>query len=256
MRMPTLHEFLQARQGENTDWSFTVPASLHGAFGGAFGGVVASCTLVAARAAAPGRTPNALDIRFLRGLPAGDAVCASRVLHAGRSLSNVAVDLKDGTGRLCARSTISLVDPDVLEPFEQMQATSRGWDDYETAPQFPVVAPIVSVIDPRLVGRAGADVATACRIPWDDLGHSAEAACMAGDMAVGAPLGGTAPRGVGTPNPDISLRFCGEATTQVVIGIGRWERSANGVAMVSVEVWSGDALVAVGVSTALLLPAR
>ena len=257
--MPTLHEFLQARQARsiegNTDWSFTVPASLHGAFGGAFGGVVASCTLVAARAAAPGRTPNALDIRFLRGLPAGDAVCTSTVLHAGRSLSNVAVDLKDATGRLCARSTISLVDPTVLDQFEQMQATPRGWDDYDTAPQFPAVAPIVSVIDPRLVGRAGADVATACRIPWDD-GHSAEAACMAGDMAVGAPLGGTAPRGVGTPNPDISLRFCGEVTTPVVVGIGRWERSSNGVAMVGVEVWSGDELVAIGVSTALLLPAR
>jgi acyl-coenzyme A thioesterase PaaI-like protein len=254
--MPTLHEFLQARQGENTDWSFTVPASLHGAFGGAFGGVVASCTLVAARAAAPGRTPNALDIRFLRGLPAGDAVASANVLHAGRSLTNVAVDLSDASGRLCARSTISLVDPDVLEPFEHSGAMPRGWDRHADSPPFPEVAPIVRVLDPRLAGRAEANVATSCRIPWDDPGHSAEACCMAGDMAVGAPLGGTAPRGVGTPNPDISLRFCGEVTSPVIVGVGRWERSANGVAMVSVEVWSDDALVAVGVSTALLLPAR
>jgi acyl-coenzyme A thioesterase PaaI-like protein len=252
--MPTLHEFLQARQEENRDWSFTVPASLHGAFGGAFGGVVASCTLVAARSAAPGRTPNALDIRFVRGLPAGDAVATATVLHAGRSLSNVAVDLSDATGRLCARSTISLVDPAVLEPFEQSSAMPRGWDDYDGASSFPAVAPIVSVIDPRFVGRAEANIATAIRIPWDDPGHTAEVCCVAGDMAVGAPLGGTAPRGVGTPNPDISLRFCGEVTSPIVVGVGRWERSANGVAMVSVEVWSGNALVAVGVSTALLLP--
>jgi acyl-coenzyme A thioesterase PaaI-like protein len=253
--MPTLHEFLHARQQENSGWSFTVPASLHGAFGGAFGGVVASCTLVAARATAPGRTPNALDIRFLRGLPAGDAVASATVLHAGRSLTNVAVDLSDASGRACARATISLVDPAVLHPFEQAQAMPRGWDGYEDATSFPAVAPIVSVIDPRFVGRAEANIATAIRIPWDDPGHSAEACCMAGDMAVGAPLGGTAPRGVGTPNPDISLRFCGEVTTPVAVGVGRWERSANGVAMVGVEVWSGDALVAIGVSTALLLPA-
>jgi acyl-coenzyme A thioesterase PaaI-like protein len=252
--MPTLHEFLQARQLDNNDWAFTVPAELHGAFGGAFGGVVASCTLVAARAAAPDRTPNALDIRFLRGLSAGDAVTTTTVLRAGRSLTNVAVDLRDPSGRLCARSTISLVDAAVLHPFEETQATPRGWDDYEGASSFPAVAPIVSVIGPRFVGRSGADIATAIRVPWDDAGHSAEAACMAGDMAVGAPLGGTAPRGVGTPNPDISLRFCGEVATPVVTGIGRWERSANGVAMVSVEVWSDDALVAIGVSTALLLP--
>ncbi len=252
--MPTLHEFLGAEQQENRDWSFTVPASLHGAFGGAFGGVVASCTLVVARAAAPGRTPNALDIRFLRGLPAGDAIASATVLHSGRSLTNVAVDLSHAKGRLCARSTISLVDPDVLDPFEQAQTMPRGWDDYETASSFPAVAPIVSVIDPRLVGRAEANIATAMRIPWDDPGHSAEACCMAGDMAVGAPLGGTAPSGVGTPNPDISLRFCGEVTSPIVVGVGRWERSANGVAMVSVEVWSAETLVGVGVSTALLLP--
>jgi acyl-coenzyme A thioesterase PaaI-like protein len=252
--MPTLHEFLSAGQQENSDWRFVVPRELHGAFGGAFGGVVASCTLVAARSAAPGRTPNALDIRFLRGLPAGEAFTTTTVLHSGRSLSNIAVDLTDATGRLCARSTISLVDADVLEPFEQTLAMSRGWDDYDTASSFPAVAPIVSVIDPRFVGRAEANIATAIRIPWDDPGHSAEACCMAGDMAVGAPLGGTAPRGVGTPNPDISLRFCGEVTTPIAVGVGRWERSANGVAVVSVEVWSGDALVAIGVSTALLLP--
>jgi acyl-coenzyme A thioesterase PaaI-like protein len=252
--MPTLHEFLGAEHQENNDWRFTVPTELHGAFGGAFGGVVASCTLVAARAAAPGRTPNALDIRFLRGLPAGEAFASATVLHAGRSLTNVAVDLNDASGRLCARSTISLVDAGVLHPFEEAQATPRGWDDYEQASSFPAVAPIVSVIGPRFVGRSGADIATAIRVPWDDDGHSAEAACMAGDMAVGAPLGGTAPRGVGTPNPDISLRFCGEVTTPILVGIGRWERSANGVAMVSVEVWSGEGLVAIGVSTALLLP--
>ena len=142
----------------------------------------------------------------------------------------------------------------MLHAHEHSNATPGTWMSYHDASSFPAVAPIVSVIDPRFVGQGNDGFATAVRVPWDDDGHSAEAACMAGDMAVGAPLGNGAPRGVGTPNPDISLRFCGEVTTPVIVGLGRWERSANGVAMVSVEVWSGDALVAIGISTALLLP--
>jgi acyl-coenzyme A thioesterase PaaI-like protein len=254
--MPTLKEFLRAQQQENQSWRFHIPTELHGAFGGAFGGVVASCCLVAARSVAPDRTPNALDVRFLRGLVAGDAIVSAHVLHAGRSLANVSVDLSDESGRLCARATISLVDPGVLHRFESSTGAHADWIAYEEATSFPPVAPIVSVLDPRFVGRGDGSFATAVKVPWDDGGHSAEAACMAGDMSVGAPLGNGAPRGVGTPNPDISLRFCGDVTTPEVVGVGRWRGSGGGIAMVDVEVWSGDALVAIGISTALLLPPK
>jgi acyl-coenzyme A thioesterase PaaI-like protein len=254
--VPTLHEFLRADQGENNDWRFHIPTELHGAFGGAFGGVVASATLVAARSAASGRTPNAIDCRFLRGLKAGDATAAVTVLHSGRSLTNVVVDLSGEDGRLCARSAISLVDSDVLDGFERTNAEPGAWTAHDDATPFPAVAPIVTVIDPRMVGHDESAYATSVRIPWDDAGHDAEAACMAGDMAVGAPLGAGAPRGVGTPNPDISLRFCGSTTTSEVVGVSRWESSASGVAAVSIEAWSGTSLIAIGISTALLLPAR
>ncbi len=254
--MPSLHGFLRAEQEENADWRFHIPTELHGAFGGAFGGVVASCTLVAARSAAPGRTPNALDIRFVRSLVAGDAFARTTVLHSGRSLTNVSVDLTDGAGKLCARSTISLVDPAVLDPYDSSTVGPGPWMTHDEATPFPEVAPIVSVIDPRMVGHDDRGFATAVRIPWDDDGYSAEAACMAGDMAVGPPLGSGAPKGVGTPNPDIALRFCGHVTSPALVGVGRWLRSSNGVAAVGIEVWSDDALIAIGISTALLLPAK
>lgn len=254
--MPTLHAFLGAEQLDEGRWRFSPGSDVYGAFGGVFGGIVASCTLVAARAAAPGRLPNALDIRFVRGLVEGGAIATATVLASGRSLTNVAVDLVDAQDRLCARSTISLVDTAVLEPFERSTAEPTSWTPYAEARSFPPVAPIVSMIDPRFVGQRDETFALEVTIPWDDDGHDAEASCVAGDMAVGPPLGFGAPSGVGTPNPDLSLRFCGPVRTPTAVGLGRWQRSWGGVAAVGVEVWSDDALAAIGVSTALLLPPR
>src|SRR5688500_7369610 len=99
--MPSLPEFLGARGVSEGEWRFDVPVELHGAFGGAFGGIVAACTLIAARSVAPGRVPNALDCRFVRGLPAGSALARATVLHSGRSLSTITVDLSDESDRLC-----------------------------------------------------------------------------------------------------------------------------------------------------------
>jgi hypothetical protein len=39
-----------------------------------------------------------------------------------------------------------------------------------------------------------------------------------------------------------------------VVGVGRLDRAANGVAAIGLEVWSDRQLVATGISTALLLP--
>jgi acyl-coenzyme A thioesterase PaaI-like protein len=256
--MPSLKEFLGAVQNENGSWTFVVPTELHGAFGGAFGGIVASCALVAARSAAPGRVPNALDIRFLRGLPAGTAAVTADVLNAGRSLTNVSLDVVGPDGRLCARSTISLVDREVLHQLVRPGPAPGDWKAHSEATQWPTVAPIVSTIDSRLVGNDTRGLATAMKVPWDVTAESsAETASMAADMAVGPPLGSAA-RGepVGTPNPDLSLRFCGEVTTDTVVGVGRLDRAEGGIAAVSVEVWSDGELVATGVSTALMIPAR
>jgi len=251
----SLEGFLGAEPSGGSGWRFHIPRELHGAFGGAFGGVVCAATLVAARAAMPGRTPNALDCRFVRGLGAGDAFAAVNVIHAGRSLANVAVDLTDANGKLCARSTISLVHADMLFQHE-MQGAERGdWTEHSEADAWPPVAPIVTAIDSRIVGQDEQGIATAIKVPWDVTPESsAEAVCMAADMSVGPPLGANAPRGVGTPNPDISLRFCGVVDTPTVVGVGRMMRATGGVAAIDIAVWSGPSLVATGVSTALLLP--
>jgi uncharacterized protein (TIGR00369 family) len=256
--VPTLQEFLGAEQTDNNAWRFHVPRELHGAFGGAFGGVVAACALVAARSVAPGRTPNALDCRFVRGLRAGGATATAEVLHSGRTLSTIAIDLRDEEERLCTRATISLVDPTFLSDFDyDGPASGDPWVDHSDATPWPALAPIVETIDSRIVGTDNRGIATAIKIPWDvDRGSSAEAACMAADMSVGPPVGSAVPKGVGTPNPDLSLRFCGKVTTPIVIGVGRLDRAYGGVAATRIEVYSDEKLVANGVSTSLLLPAQ
>lgn len=251
--MTTLHEFLGAEPVGEGRWRFHIPRELHGAFGGAFGGVVCAATLVAARSAISGRTPNALDCRFVRGLVAGDAYATATTVHAGRSLANVSVDLTDASGKLCARSTISLVDASVLEPVALDPIEAPAFTAHADADAWPAVAPIVQTIDPRFV----APEATAIVVPWEVTSDSsAEAVCMAADLAVGPPLGRHIPAGIGTPNPDISVRFCGTVTTPTVVGASRLVRAADGVAAVDVKVWSGGALVGTAISTALLLPSR
>ena len=107
-------EFLGATPGEDGSWHFHIPVELHGAFGGAFGGVVAAAAIMTARAVVDGRRPAALDVRFLRSLPAGAVRAIPTVLHAGRTLACVSVDLSTDDGRLAARATVSLVADEAL----------------------------------------------------------------------------------------------------------------------------------------------
>jgi acyl-coenzyme A thioesterase PaaI-like protein len=249
-----IETFLDARRAAPGDWTFGLPTEFHGAFGGAFGGLIAACGIYASRDLAPGRTPVAADYRFLRGLPAGRArVCAS-VVRAGRSLSCISVDVLDETGGLAAQALVSFVDAGALKHVVRAGPSKPGgWAPFDTAEPWPPVAPIVSTLAARTLGSGADGIATGVRVPWETAG-SAEAACLAGDMSVGAPLGyAMAGERVSTPNPDLSLRFCGDVTTDHVVGLARTERADGGVAVVRIGVWSGDELVAIGVSSALLL---
>src|SRR5687768_13472659 len=114
----TLAEVLGAERLDAGSFRFAVGRELHGAFGGAFGGVIASCTLIAARDVAPGRVPVGLDVRFLRGLPAGAVTAEASVVHAGRSMTVVGVDLHGPDGRHGVRATVSLVDTAPLHPLD------------------------------------------------------------------------------------------------------------------------------------------
>ena len=251
--------FLGGHQETRGRWSFTIGRELHGAFGGAFGGVVAAASLVAARSLAPDRRPSALDCRFLRGLGAGQVTAEAAVVHEGRTLMCVTVDVSDERGRRSTHSTVSLVEPAALLRHARQPTEAPAFVPYEEAAPWRnppgVDAPIIETLGPRSVGQVDGGLATAIAVPWDEDGHDAAAACLAADLCVGPPVALALPdEWVPHPNPDLSLRFCGAVRTDAeVVGVGRLERLDDGLAAVSVAVWSGSQLAAVGVSSSLLL---
>jgi len=237
---------------------FTLGRELHGAFGGLFGGVLAAAALVAARPLAPGRVPAALDCHFVRGVPAGTLRAVASVLHAGRTLAAVSVDLLDDRERLVTRATVTLVDGARLRPLAHAGPARERWPAHADgatwrAPE-GVEAPIIETLAPRALAIGDDRIVTSVRVPWDGDDASAEACCLAADMCVGPPVGGAFPgQWVPHPNPDLSLRFAGGITGRDLAGAGRLERIAGGVALVGIEVRSGDDVVAVGASCSLLL---
>lgn len=244
------------RQGPGA-FKFGLGEHLHGAFGGTFGGVVAACAVRVARDLAPGRVPISLDVRFLRGLT-GAAEAESTLLHEGRSLATVSVDLRDGHGRPAARATVGLVAPGELHPLEREAGALPNVDGAQArAWQAPagVAIPIVATLSPYAASAGEWGVATGFRVPWEDAGAGPEAVCLAADMCVGPPvaaaLGG---RWLPHPNPDLSLRFAGvQPEGSEVVAAGRLEGVAAGVALVRIAVWRGGVLAGVGVSCSLLL---
>jgi hypothetical protein len=152
-------------------------------------------------------------------------------------------------------------DPAVLQPLDHPggSASASGTGDSDGSPwRRPpgVEAPIIDTLEPRLVGRDDRGLATAIRVPWQDNDAGAEAACLVADLCVGPPVAAAFPdRWIPHPNPDLSLRFSSARHDEpVVVGVGRLERIAAGLASVRIEVWAGAELAAVGVSSSLLLP--
>ena len=259
--MTTAVEFLGGAPDSDGSFTFTVGRERHGAFGGAFGGVVSACCVAAARSLAPERMPASLDVNYVRGLPAGTARVVPTVVHGGRSLTTASVDVLDESGRLCTRATVKLVAIEALEALDRPGAAvgaapaAAPYDEgvpWRNPPGVDV--PIVTTFAPRAVGRDDtAGIATALRVPRDEPGGAAEAACLAADICVGPPVAGAFERWIPHPNPDLSLRFASGSVGPEVVGWGRLERIEAGLATVRVEVRSNGALVAAGVSMSLLL---
>ena len=90
---------------------------------------------------------------------------------------------------------------------------------------------------------------------------------MIADYCAGVPVGAAVgPEGtrIPVPNPDLSLRFVGQESGPLVVGVGRLGRIDAGVAGTQVEVWTGPdtawtpdrddvSLLAVGLSSAVML---
>lgn len=252
-------EFLGARPGEDGSWRFELGERVHGAFGGVFGGAVAAAAVMAARPAAPDRRPFSLHTTFVRGLSTPTCTAAVEVVNSGRTVTTVAVDLHDERDQLAARSTVTFAAPEALSPQDhggrvpvpEFEAYEQGRTVKMSGAGNP---PIVEIMAPRIVGEPSGGTAHAVRIPWaPDATSAAEAACMAADFCVGIPVGSALTELVPMPNPDLSLRFAGDATADVLVGVGRLGGIDRGVAMTQVEVWAGDALSAIGLSSTVLL---
>ena len=260
--MTTIDDVLDVRRkdGEgNAVLGF--PRELHGAFGGAFGGLIAAGLVLVGRDVAPGRIPAGIDCRFVRGLTAGDALATATVVHGGRSLTLLRVDLHDERDRVATTATISYVDPSALHPLDVDAPHVRDpetWREW-VAPK-GIEIPIAAVLHPRLAAVGDGAVASLLRVPWDDpdATYSAEAACVAADFCVGPPVAAACEGAwLPHPNPDVSVRFAPHGRVgNDIVGVGRVVRIASGLAVVDIEVRANEVAIAAGASTSMVLPGR
>ena len=258
--MTTAAEFLGAQLGEDGSGTFELGEHMHGAFGGVFGGAVAAASILAARPAAPGRRPFSLHTTFVRGLSTPTCTSTVEVVAAGRTVSTVSIELHDEAGKLAARSTATFAEPAALSAQDaDGRVTPPGDQAYDDGAvlQFPGprVPPIVELMAPRLVGDVVGGFAHAVKLPWDaDPATAAEATCMAADFCVGVPVTTALTEFVPMPNPDITLRFLGDESADVLVAVGRLARINRGVAGTEVEVWTPDgAMLGIGLSSTVLL---
>ncbi|MCZ7537595.1 MAG: thioesterase family protein [Acidimicrobiia bacterium] len=212
-----LLEFLGGEKQGDGSWRFDLGRELHGAFGGANGGVVAAACLATARDAVPGRVPAGLDARFLRGLTAGTAHAVPTILHQGRTLAIVSVDLFDERDKLCTRGSISFVDPSALASVDDpgQAGSPKGWCSHAEGkpwarPGSGIRVPLIETFDPHVVGNDERGIATSVRVLWDEPGTCAEAACIAADISVG-PRSGRRPEAARSRSP---TRTCRCASTR------------------------------------------
>ena len=248
-------EFLGAKRDSDGQWVFGLGPHIHGAFGGVFGGAIAAACLTAARDLAPGRVPAGIDCRFLRALSTG-ATATATVIHQGRSLTAVDVEVRDENDRRTTTAGVTLVNREVLHP---LTAESPGLElpdeaqvhDWAAPPT--AMAPIIDALRPRMTKAPEGGIACFVDVPWDENALSPEAICMAGDVAVGPPVGGALETWVPHPNPDFSLRFGAPTASEPLVGVGRLRGIQSGLALVGIDVFGGGQLAAIGVSYSLLL---
>ncbi len=273
MGLTDIVDFFEGRRSGSGAWRFAVGRKTHGAFGGTFGGWVAAIAVLACRDLAGDRVPLSAEFHFLRQLSNAPARLSPRMVSSGRRMAVVAVDVMDGGGRPACEAVVSFVDREQCHDLSVRGAASGGGPGGQAgspagegeeihhgtpfAPPAGIEIPIVELLRPRLAGVIPQGIATALDVPWSEPGYEAEAACLAADLCIGPPVtAALGERWVPHPNPDLSLRFLPSEHGSEIVGIGRLDALERGVAVLGVQVWSGERLSALGQCTAILLAQR
>jgi len=242
-------------------WSFELEHRFNGAFGGTNGGVLSAISLYVARLETE-RRPASIDSRYIRGFRPGTARVEVTGIKTGRTLSVLSIDIFAADDRLCTHSVVTLVEQNALA--EEVQHANQAvpsvnlaaWEDGKLWRQpGGQIIPLIDTFEPRSLAGGNDETATATRVVWQEPGTSAEAACIAADISVGPPVARAVRGSASTPNPDLSLRFCGTSDPGGhLIASCELRSIVNGLASTSISVWNRTELLAVGVSSTTCLP--
>lgn len=259
MVFATVHEALGAARVDDQNWHFDLGGHLNSVWGGVHGGAVAAATLVAARGAAESRSPMSLDIRLLRYVLAGPAQAASRVVHRGRTLTTVQVELTDEGARTTAVALATFVERSALatdiarEPEARSLAGDVNRSDDEHLTKSGIVQ-LLDVDETYVPGGHGWD-ATPITVPWEvRLDTGPEAVCMAADLVQGgAAYRAVEGHGLATPNVDLSLRFTGADPDETLVGYAQALGWGAGALAVQTVTWSGKRALGHSLSSCVLM---
>lgn len=260
--MSLFKELFCGAQTSDTEWTFELTENFNGAFGGTNGGVLSAISVFVARVTS-GRRPASVDSRYLRGFRPGRARVSINTVSQGRTLSAMQVAVVDDDDRLCTQSSVTLVEPGalVVELHQtNLDAAPPGllaWEDGKPwqQPRAPMVIPLIDTFTPTALGGEDGEAITGSRVLFDDAELCAEAACIAADLSVGPPVARAVKGAAATPNPDLSLRFCGSsAPGERLVAACKLVAIDAGLAATRIGVWNASELVAIGVSTTTCLP--
>ena len=249
------------QHGSQGEWRFDLAKRFNGAFGGTNGGVLSAISVYVARNSS-GRRPASIDSRYIRGLRPGVARIVATTLNHGRTLTIVGIDIFDADNRLCTHSVATLVEQNALAqdialtghvlPSEHLMAWEDGKRWREPKGQ---EIPLIETFEPTALGGKDHETTTATRVVWQQRETSAEAACIAADISVGPPVARAVRGAASTPNPDLSLRFCGTSEPDHhLIASCELQAIVGGLASTRIAVWNGSDLLAIGVSTTTCIP--
>ncbi len=262
--MSTFLETFAGRASDDSQWTFDLDERFNGAFGGTNGGVLSAISLYVARNES-GRRAASIDSRYVRGFRPGSARVVATLLNEGRTLTFMSVSIFDSDDRLCTHSTVTLAQPSALAnelqhaggatPLKNLSSWEQGrpWSQPKGLQEIP----LIETFEPTFLGGQGVESITATRVIWQEADTHSEAACIAADISVGPPVSRAVRGAALTPNPDLSLRFCGTSTPgDYLTASCRLERIVEGLASTRIAVWNASDLLAIGISTTTCIPMR